>query len=1521
MRQPSWNEFLGKYPDDPRGAMEALCRLLFRTKYGIGDSLPYFYNHPGIETAPVKYGSELIGFQSKFFTGETIDDSQAEELIKSIETARRHNASLTKIIVYTNSAFWLPKPDEDAIKRQKKVEKAAKDKSLALEWMFGENILDAVAKNELAYDLFFNNQSNVSHLPKSLALFNEAILQNISSTIHYGQKSIVLDRTAYVNRLKVLLQNGKHVLVSGESGSGKSAIVKQFWEEVKDEEEMVVLFLPASQMNVRSVNEVFRFDEDYTFASFRNFYNGHRVKILVVDSAEKLLDQESTIGSQLLLKGLAEQGWQFVFTCKTNAIQQLKERLSDYAITFDNIVVENLAENEIKELARAYGFLIPSNQKVFQQIRIPFYLARYCEVGDDGLSSIAALREKVWNKKVRGAVRGGEQQRREACLFQIVKEQQQKGTFAVCPAGIDHEAACKLVDEDVLAEHPHRGYSVKHDLYVDWALDFSIEREFDTSASCLSVLSDVPLNLTYANAFSRWLDTIIDQDDSRVNAIVEYLVTGKINPRWEHYVWASIGKSSQYASKFFAKYETALRNESYALFNKFTDVLCVACLEVDQTITYKGEEYQVMRPVGNGWDEAVSFIDRHQDDYYIDHLGLVLKLLSTYSRRGKEAYAMRQAGELSLKLYDEVAKTRRDGEYFWIEKPRPWSELICKYAFPIRDRLNAIFKEVRENKWVKHTDPYAELMAYVLKEANPLSIYTLCLCCYESMTALLPIFWLEHTEYENNDGFYRGRRSGFNREYVFGLNGDYGLDMGYFPESAYQTPIYALLSAEHLIDKEGTKVLKGIIEMMNTCIETYTRRTDAERLLKMTVSLPDGTARDVIASQSLWNLYRGTPNVAMPNLLESMHMAVETFLLELLHDGKDGAEWDYVNKTVWMMLRESKSVSLYSIAASLCVAYPVHFYDVLLFLCQDIRFISFDLTRSISEHHATSIEFAYHRHPSMLEERKKSNKLPHRQRSLENALLGCQLAFDQKDDEASKEKLSKAYSLVDKLRQQKEDRSSEDSTYKFVFERIDYHSMKKEEVDLENGQKGILISPQSTPEMEKERRDLNEMMKDMRAMNLRVWADKKYKGNGKDVPGYPFDKDAHAALEVIRLVEKQVREKKGDMLLLPGDEYVQYIGSAILLMFYKDTLSADEKKECWMRLDEALSAPFAMASNSMSEVKICLAALPAAMGTMPEYEEEYARIIATYVTIKDENVNERLCDMISEVITANDLWHKQPNLMAKALAKVRKELPENDFTLMDELQADSVLCLLTYATDKRELGRICVEKLSRIWVKKDESYSFVNKCHKAQNVAMYMLYAPLDEVSSLVAPYVPLIGQDDYDEPLMTSLLICAAQYGKYDNFWIVWYAFYDRMKERRVWHCQDQVTNEYLLNPRFLMQDYDDWFRLEEKDMPFFERVTEDWVGNPVVLFAFARVFATIGKGLQEKAVGLFARLTSGHPQMKDETTTVVFYLEKIVKRVWANNSDDLKSDAKLKSDYIAVLEFMRDNNSNVAQNFLNCL
>jgi hypothetical protein len=97
------------------------------------------------------------------------------------------------------------------------------------------------------------------------------------------------------------------------------------------------------------------------------------------------------------------------------------------------------------------------------------------------------------------------------------------------------------------------------------------------------------------------------------------------------------------------------------------------------------------------------------------------------------------------------------------------------------------------------------------------------------------------------------------------------------------------------LDSKGTKVLEFVVEFMNTCIETYKIRNDVDKLRIITIALPDGTKHDVIASPSLWNLYRGTPNVSMPNLLECMHMALESFLLSLVENEKE-TDWAFVKK-------------------------------------------------------------------------------------------------------------------------------------------------------------------------------------------------------------------------------------------------------------------------------------------------------------------------------------------------------------------------------------------------------------------------------------------------------------------------------------------------------------------------------------------------------------------------------------------------------------------------------------------------
>ena len=143
MKYPSWKDFESKYPDYQEIAFEALARMLFRCRYELGDSLPYFKNHAGNETETIVVDGEEIGFQAKYFDNE-INASLIEH---SIKTAHNNHPSQSKMIVYTNLEFGNPrKRGETKTEKQKNIELVAKDCNIQLEWMYGDNILDAMGR-------------------------------------------------------------------------------------------------------------------------------------------------------------------------------------------------------------------------------------------------------------------------------------------------------------------------------------------------------------------------------------------------------------------------------------------------------------------------------------------------------------------------------------------------------------------------------------------------------------------------------------------------------------------------------------------------------------------------------------------------------------------------------------------------------------------------------------------------------------------------------------------------------------------------------------------------------------------------------------------------------------------------------------------------------------------------------------------------------------------------------------------------------------------------------------------------------------------------------------------------------------------------------------------------------------------------------------------------------------------------------------------------------------------------------
>lgn len=1522
IKQSTWNEFVGKNPDNPQGAFEALCRLLFRNKFGIADSLPYFYNNAGNETVPVKVGQDTVGFQCKFFSGNTIDDSQTRQIIHSIKTAHAHYPEQNKLIVYTNLVFGNPKGDEAKTALQKDIEKTAVDNQLAIEWMFGDNILDLVDQTPLARSLFFDLNSNLKNLPASINIWNDNSFKDINAEIPYNGQTIQIDRRKEIAELKELLAQRKHILIQGESGSGKSAVIKQFWQETSGTADSVLLMLKGIDFDTQSINDLFSFDESYTYAGFRDFYAGHGNKILVIDSAEKLTEQSNHTVLRLLLDNLGDTGWQFIFTCKSNSSEELHQLFKDISLKVSDITVDILSESVLNNIAAQHGLNLPTNQKVLHQIRIPFYLARYCELESVDVASPEAFREQVWEYKVRGRVRGGAQQKREECLIQIVQTQLQQKTYFVRPLGIDHDAAYALVQEDILTTLSHKGYAIKHDLYVDWTLDYILEQDLSTPDKCLSALKDVPQNITYLNAFSRWLETQIDTKDQRIKAIMDAFVNGQVNKKWEHALLATIGKSETYATEFFSQYDSYLKENKFTLFEKFVEVLDVSCKAATSHFEYKGERYAVYSPVGKGWDQAVRFVYDYKDTYYLDHLGTVLKLLKSYSKAGKNATEMTHAAQLSLLIHQYVAQKRLNNEEVWTGHLKPWSTLVCSFVWAIRKELRTIFQQVINNQWLKNEDPYYELVEYVLTNEDNLGKSMLYLSCFDEVIGLMRLFWKEHPKDSKHRRWHRDDTYG--REYVFALNEEFGMDMAYFPASPFQTPLWSMLSAEELLDKNGLKTLDFIIEFTDNCVKAYSERDTLDYKTVIPVQLSDGSQHEIICSQSLWNLYRGTQSYSIPHLLESYHMALESHLLSDTDSKQQEPDWERVKTWLWRILNYSHSASLYSIVASVVTAHPVELFDELLFICQDIRFLSYDLTRLACEMMADSRSITFHRHESWGQERRQSNNLPHRQLHLERVLLDLQYKYDTEESDLAKSRLAEAYSLVDKLRSQADKLSSEDGYIRFIKERINYRGYKKENVVLKGGVDAVMLTPNFSEELQKESKRTTVLADRLGAISLRVWADKKFKRQEGELKGNQFVGNPKLALDAIREIEKQGESGNTNYLLLPGDAYVPYMASAVLLMFHQDILTDSEKKECWERVLMALNDPRAMVSNTLSELNICIAAIPTLLDIYPEREEELLPVIAGYATIKNVYIDRRVCDMLSSTILDGKLWEKRHALMHKALVFLKNNLPGRDYEAMDADSADAVLCLLTCQPpeDKRSIGNICIDKISDNWANEEGQLNLMDEYHIAENVTNYILFAPMEDVGRLMTNYVPVLRNDEYGKSLLGTFVINAAQWKRFNNFWRVWDTYYDKVKALASTHSYNPLLNTYLLNPDYLNRDYDDWFTLEEKDMAFFERAAEDLGGAPETITALSRVFATIGKPFTKQSIDIFNTIiTKYHPSIDTRRSYAVFYLEKVIKIVMVNNETDIRTDTRFKEEFVAVLEFLRDNGSTAASEMINNL
>ena len=89
-------------------------------------------------------------------------------------------------------------------------------------------------------------------------------------------------------------------------------------------------------------------------------------------------DIDNTDPFKEFLQVVLKNKWKVIFTMRDNYVDVLNTDFSEiYGILPVNINVQNLTDKELIELAKKYKFSLPTDQKLFELIRNPFYLNEY----------------------------------------------------------------------------------------------------------------------------------------------------------------------------------------------------------------------------------------------------------------------------------------------------------------------------------------------------------------------------------------------------------------------------------------------------------------------------------------------------------------------------------------------------------------------------------------------------------------------------------------------------------------------------------------------------------------------------------------------------------------------------------------------------------------------------------------------------------------------------------------------------------------------------------------------------------------------------------------------------------------------------------------------------------------------------------------------------------------------------------------------------------------------------------------
>lgn len=1558
----NWKAFEYKYEQRETWAFEQMTYFLFCAEFENRIGLFRYKNQAGIETDPIEKDGKHIGFQSKYYT--TSISSNKEDIIDAIKKAKSKNDELDEIFIYINQELSESKiKDQKKPKYQIEIEKQASDIGLEITWRVKSHLELQLnlPENKYINDIYFSLESNLGVLIDQIAVHNDSILKAIQTEISINDKKIKIDRSEIIDQISHAVDNKKNIILSGEGGSGKTAIFKDFYQ-VNMNTNPICLF-KANEFNVNHINDIFRFDHSFTLTQFLEAYKDEPLKTFVIDSAEKLAEISNNDIIIDLIHKLKSNGWNIIFTTRYGYLNDLSFHIREnYKLSFEVFDILLISANELKSISEKFNFALPKNFIFSERLRNLFYLSEYIQQYSsiDTNGNLRSFINLLWKKKIQDNLNSKDNLhlQRESSIINIVKQRCITGRFYINGSNLSQTALFRLKQDEILGySEAHNGYFITHDIYEEWALDKIVSQCYANFLSTENFFNELGNSLPIRRAFRLWLSVQLSESPQIKGFIEEAFINTKISQFWKDEILVSV-LLSDYSSTFFELFESELIAEDFTIIKRILFLLQVACTDISTN-----KDLEVIKPKGIGWEETIKFIDKYKAEFFDANLQLIIPILKSWSNYTNTGKASKISGLLALRIIEKTEVEKKF--YIQDELEEKIFRIVFSTSYELKDELISIFNIVVNGKWTKYNAPYERFCSTILEK--PYLAIKLIKELPNSVIQLCDFFWQKQIiEIDKDDPFPMFENDSLESRY--GLNDSHRFN--YFPASANQTPIRWLLESDFY------KTLEFIINFTNRSVKTYSQSDyGKEDVQEITLNINNKKITQY-SSKSIWSMYRGAGSPVTPYLLQSIHMALESVLLDVAKV----SDIKILNNVFLKILLESKSTSLTAIVTSIVLANPDILFETALILFHTLELFPLDSSRAVRESEAEtihSIGYGMDKFKDIFyaDERLKTSKDQHRNSSIKSLFVKYQY-FGVKDftEKKNNEFIEKLYQIIDFHLSD----TSKSDVYEILLANIDRRNLEAKVIEGDKNDFIIEFKPKELSEEQEEKIEKanNEFSNNFKYTPLMTWSNFLHKTRSENKPKkhLEYDQNPLRALSETRDLIEELKVVPYDSLRF-FDYAIPGLCCSKLMIEHKELLSKEDKLYCKEFIIDSLSRLFEDNYNYQigDGTEASVHAIPALIDEYPSEIDVYIQCMV-YILLDKYSLGhyKRICDYVIESIYKAKLWKKKHYVAQLILlnyikikptyksiiSEKRKQInhwqniPKSFITEeLDKRNLESSSTETSYdifqnlnlldlhdleivyqlippdTTDKTHLD-IYAKSLSiitplllieqRDYEKRtgDKQHIHLERLYIFQNFASFILHRDIEDIDQFLAPFIKSFSTTEETASFISEILGAEDRLYKYDTFWYVWDKLYPSVKQLsktpRNYSLKGIIIN-YLLAWRWWPEDLHEWHSLKTENINLYAKAAKDMGHVPSVLYSISCVLNSIAYDYIDEGISWIYTITSNHPSLSfdDLESITLDFLEDIMRRYIFINRDKIKKEVLLKNKVITILDFMIERGS----------